>query len=436
MHFPTAVVMYPALTWYADHELRHAPTPAGLLDPARWAEIVVTYAKRWNGQRDGVVLLRAGGSLTVRERVAVTAVFLNQLEAQGWKSNPIGAETGWFTCRQPLHDGSTVMFGVLPWMDQARTSLFQLDAGADEMAFRLAEYQRLTGSVWRGTGGLSGTGLLRAMYPAQRQPRWRWDRIPSEVHGRSFELLGSHHHRAPVDEGPFVHIYDTRAMYLAGALVAELAWDVPEWRGPQEFDPARPGYWRVSIPDLHVACEKVTGERSYWPDGGVRWLSRLVRAQDNTPLVWVTTPVMRYLVERLGPIEIHDSLTADQSSRVMRGWAERLRDARAGADTDLIPAIKDTYSRTVGMLRRNGGRVYRPDWRDTIVDTAKVNLIRKVDRAGKGPLRWNVDAVWITSDQEIAPNLFGDTGNIGGLHDVGTMTLDDYHTRYQRELVK
>lgn len=415
----TAVVMFPAQTWYAGAQsVRPFPTPAGVLDPPRWSEIVRVYGERWNG-RNGVVMVAAGGGLTARERSRVTHEFLRGLGTVGWKSHPIGADTGWFTCHD---EQATIMFGVLPWVDQTRTTLFGLDMPANVIASRLAEYEMLTGGVWRGTGGLSGTGLLRAMYDVKHQPKWRWDKAPGEVHGRSFELLGAHNKRASTaDDGPFVHVYDTRAMYLAGASCAELAWDAPEQRGPQEFDPARPGYWRVSLSGLKALAG---------PDRE-SWLRLLVRAQVGGELVWVTTPVMQYLVEQLGPIEIHDSITADRRSRVMRGWAERLRDARAAAGDDLRPAIKDTYARTVGMLRRTGGRIHRPDWRDTIVDTSKVNLIRKVDKAGVSPLRWNVDAVWITTHSAQAENFFGDTGAIGGLHPIGSHTLDEYRAKYE-----
>lgn len=424
MHFPRTVVMFPQVTWYADTGgYRHKPTPAGLAAPGRWARIVTTYAAKWDGGRhDAVIVVNPRVPLTPAERARATAGFLEDLQAAGWRSNSIGAETGWFTCRHRTAPG-TIMFGVLPWFDQSRTTLFRLDDPADLIARRLAWYHTVLGVTWRGTGGLSGTTLLRSLH-VRRQPRWRWDRIPDDVHGRSFELLGAHHHRTPEDDdGGFVHVYDTRAMYLAAALVAELAWDAPQQRGAQEFDPKRPGYWRVRLDDLHRAPQSESWVRLFARDQG-----------DAAGLVWLTTPVMRYLTEALGPIEVHDSVTADQGSRIMRGWAERLRDARTAVEGDdaLTAPVKDTYARTIGMLRKTSGRVYRPDWRDTIVDLAKVNLLRKVSAAGVKPLRYNVDAVWVPSRHETAdPALFGDQGRIGGLRHVYTETIEAYRSKYE-----
>jgi hydrogenase maturation factor HypE len=78
------------------------------------------------------------------------------------------------------------------------------------------------------------------------------------------------------------------------------------------------------------------------------------------------------------------------------------------------------------MLRRPGGRIYRPDWRDTIVDLAKVNLLRKLDAMNVDPLHFQTDAIWVATDADVPQKLFPDRGNIGALRFEELMTMDEY----------
>lgn len=428
-----AAVCYPQVSWFAGlggARPQHRPTPAQAVAPASWARLVDMAGRRWFTRGgEGVLCVRSADDATDTQRRKLAAQLVEQLGALGWKTTDAGGATGWFTCHHPDPAAALVMFGVLPWVDQGRTPLFRLDDPAVAVAEALAGYQGLVGSIWRGTGGLSGTAAIRALHDGKRAggaPRWRWDNPPSDVVGRSFELIGGKHGR-PCDwwdGGPdwWVHQYDVRAMYLAAASVAELAWDPPEHTGPRQYDPERVGYWQVNRDELETRLNHSPGR-----------LSLLLRAQTAGSLAWVTTPVLEYLTGHMGGSpEIHDSWTAERRSRLLRGWAERLRDARQGAGPQWLPAVKDTYARTVGMMRKPGGRIYRPDWRDLIVDTAKVNLLRKVDAGGVEPLRWNVDSVWIPTD---SPNgrdsLYPDTGRIGALRYENTMTIDEYRAKYE-----
>jgi hypothetical protein len=77
--------------------------------------------------------------------------------------------------------------------------------------------------------------------------------------------------------------------------------------------------------------------------------------------------------------------------------------------------------------------VYRPDWRDTIVDLAKVNLLRKVAAAGVEPLRYQTDSVWISSDDPHGRRIFPDEGGIGALRWEETMLVDEYRKKHEDE---
>jgi hypothetical protein len=114
----------------------------------------------------------------------------------------------------------------------------------------------------------------------------------------------------------------------------------------------------------------------------------------------------------------------------MRAWAEQLRDALAHPGTTPIRgAIKDTYARTVGMFNRPTSRIYRPDWRDTIVDLAKINLLRKC--AMVSPLRYNIDSIWVATDYADGRNSpFIDNNNMGALRYEKTMLMTEYLDTY------
>lgn len=425
-----AVVIRPGLSWFAPagEAAFFNQTPEWV--SAQWSRIVVIASQRWfRGQDDGVVLLQVPGIPVAegRDRAAAAARFRADLRALGWKVSDGGDKTGWYSCFQ--EGAPTIHFGVGPWIRQDRTSLFDLADHAQTIAVRLAAYESLTGTPWRGTAGLSGCASIRQFHESKAGggvPMWRWDKAPGEIIGCSFELRPTHHRRPPTEAeltggglgGGFVHQYDVRAMYLAAAMNVTVSWSAPERRGPQEFDPQRAGYWQV--------------QRSSLGDDPLELLTRSYAFPD--PLVWVTTPVVAYAIECGQPVpEVFDSLTGARQSRVLRGWAERMRNAREHAGTAILPAIKDTYARTVGMLARPGGRIYRPDWRDSIVDLARINLLRKVRNSGVNPLRYNVDAIWVWSeysDGSTGPIL--DTGRIGGLRyePDKTLTMDAYLERF------
>ncbi len=400
-----ALVVYPNLSWTADRagNLWHAPTAEWQTD---WVQLVETAAKRFREQ--GVIVVRHRDSSTLGERVTDLKA---RLHTGGWKVHGTTRRTGWFTL---LKRGEPAMsFGILDFMDASRQqALFDVHGPADRIARALGAYHGATGTRWCGTGGMSGCNLVRTM-PRNDPPRWHWKGASRcEAVGCSMELLKDWpSHNLPDDW--HVQHWDTRGGYLAAAGVAMIGYGCPEPRGAQQFDPDQPGYWKIdtrTLPDPAGILHRAPG-----PDG----------------TTWTTTPVLRYVTEDLGeaPPAVVDSFTCLRGGRILRSWAEQLTRARFEHPA-VEAAVKDTYSRTVGMFASDGGRIHRPDWRDIIVDTSRVNLLRKT--RGRGQiLRYRTDGVWMATPFT-DPRPWTDTGRIGQLRHEATMTMTEYRDRYER----
>jgi hypothetical protein len=97
----------------------------------------------------------------------------------------------------------------------------------------------------------------------------------------------------------------------------------------------------------------------------------------------------------------------------------------------LIGALKEAYRQAHGLMNREGGRCYRPDWYSAIVGQSRANLWRKMFTAwhqhGRKPLRVDVDNVWYASDSPdpvtaAPPNFKVPEGahKLGAFHHRGT----------------
>lgn len=425
-----AVVVRPQVTWFARvgaPQPQSRPTIDWALEDL--ARLVHHAATRWFAREGTIVVQPLAGDGYLK---AVLRQLHQDAKADGWTASERGDETGWYTMNHPDPGRALVHLGVGPLIRQSRTSAFNLADPADIAAARLAEYERLTGAAWRGTAGMSGCAAIRAFQEKKKgAPLWRWDTAPPAIIGSSFELRGGTANRVPTAadlERKYVHHFDVRGMYLAAANTAEVGWSAPRSEGPQEFDPRRSGYWKV--------------RRDQLPADAVRYA---VKEGDSATL-WTTTPVMVWLAELGIRPEVMDSVVSERTGRYLKPWAEKLTAALYDptARTDTLGAVKDTYARTVGMLGRPGGRIYRPDWRDHVIDRARVNLLRKVRRAGVDPLRYNVDSIWVATD-ETAEELGARLGayqndpmrwdlGIGKMRHESTMTPAEYVERYERAL--
>lgn len=425
----SVVVVRPQVTWFARAGRKSEFHPTVDWARTNLPRVVMAAGAIWfPAGGEGVVLWQCREAVDTRRMV-------DTLRGHGCKVSDAGHETGWFTVRR---DGcATVHLGISSMISQMRTTIIRLNGEAKRCAERLAQYADLTGAAWRGTAGMSGCAGIRATHETKvegAQPLWRWDDARAAKAIRcSWELRGSRHNRAmttPEIAAEHVHQFDVRAMYCAAAGVAMCGWSAPEPRGPQEFDPGRPGYWQVRYAEVAEAPRE------------------LVKPTDG--MVWLTTPVMAYLVEiGITTPEVHDSWTAQRGGRYLKPWAERLTAALRQVPEQADPsepgvkrALKDTYKRTVGMMAREGGRIFRPDWRDEVVDRARVNLLRKTARCGYTPLRYNVDAVWIVTDHDartvgralgVEYNAAGaEVWQVGKFRHIESTTPTAYLERYER----
>jgi hypothetical protein len=363
----------------------------------------------------------------------------------GWRSpwtDGRAAETGWITWTHEV-SGKKIHMGILNLMDQSRTPLFALDASAGAIAARVIEYHRVTGALWRMTAGVSGCVGIRANV-AERvrrdneqalrtgigtvisEPHWRWDAAPDSLHGLGHmtwmrELVPAERHGS-------VYLFDIRAQFLAAMAAARIGWGKPSHTSQPVFDPERAGYWRIPASTLagHSARPPLVDPKKI----------------DKWGSTWVTTPAMVYfdsLGIRPAPSE---SWTTATSSQILKPWATRLRSvldytatADINADPRFIPAaaLKRTYTETIGMFTVTGGSIYRPDWRDTIIDLARVNMMRKLDRArqvlGVWPVKIYHDAVYYPGaedDRDAIASAIGVNINIGKFKYQDTMSALEY----------
>lgn len=341
----------------------------------------------------------------------------------GWITPDVerSIQTGWSSwvrtnTRHPLQ----IHLGVIPLLDPSRTPLFRLTDAAQRIAMNLTAYRAATGSPWRATAGVSGCSTIRRIaadsaairvQTATRrgnpvrlsEPRWRWDDQPSILSAAGD--LRYARRMAPAERHGFVHQLDVRAQYLAAAGVVGVGYGIPRRVDTVQFDPAVAGYWDVRGDVL--------------PNAMRPWAVDTRRGVMDS--VVLTTPVMAYLLDHGISPEVIQAWVPATSSRILRPWVERLVDGKSAvlgsAHPDVVKAWKRTYTETIGMMAAEGGSICRADWRDMIIDMARVNLLRKLDRVhkltGSWPIKIYVDSIWIYSEDEYpAPEVMRALGAI------------------------
>lgn len=270
------------------------------------------------------------------------------------------------------NEAAVVHVGFMPDVAQNPGPLLKGASSPKDIAERLGRYHMLTGVPWRYTAGVSGCVGVRARYTDPRpgrQPLWV-SQGPKGITGAG-PLIWRGQTPAEGSDGLVVS-YDVNAQYLAAMKIARLAWGELQNTGPCAFDPSWPGYWELSIDDIPIVLL----------DGKLR--PPVVRAERaHKRGLWVSTPVAKYLSDLVGTIDVLDSWTCSNGETIGRTFAERLIAARQGnfgpmGSAEL--AVKRTYAETVGMMGRPGGSLFRPDWASTIMDTARVNLLRRLDK--------------------------------------------------------
>jgi hypothetical protein len=255
--------------------------------------------------------------------------------------------------------------------------LVERDTDPGTLAILLDRFTALTGHSWRGTPATTAHAGIRLAWPnSGQQPRWN---EPKKGPGRGVGALSWSRKLTDRErEWSFLHTFDASGAYLGAMANADLAWSELQQTGARAFDRRLPGYWLIRF-DVD------------WPDDGRPPLVDDRQLVDGA--VWVTTPYAELLGELGSSLDVLDSWTGAargghgpaRGHRVLRGWAEAVRDARNALGAVSAPlrpavavAVKRLYKDAIGGMQRPGMRVSRPDWAHTVIDLWRATLIRRV----------------------------------------------------------
>ncbi|MBV8346516.1 MAG: hypothetical protein JOZ49_02960 [Mycolicibacterium sp.] len=196
----------------------------------------------------------------------------------------------------------------------------------------------------------------------------------------------------------YVHAYDRGGSYVAGIAGLELPIGDPVHH-PEgaPFDAKTPGYWLIDVPD-----------QADW-----RFPHPLnPRGLQFTGPKWVCTPTLERAMALGYQPQILEAWIWPQHGRVLLGWYERFRDARAALDSDDPDAqaarnqSKIIYTHGIGIIGSDqhlkGKTGYSPERRLHVLSKAKANIIYRItqigDRSGQWPLAVATDTILYGSD--------------------------------------
>lgn len=274
-----------------------------------------------------------------------------------------------------------------------------------ELCRRLDGWTDLVGSPYHGIPGVAGTAALRDIVAAgkARAPLWlpentQGRQVPDRVHAAALERDYTTSWKPPtVPAGPTITL-DVNRAYLAAALGAVVARDrltprTTTYPGTSR-DTTRAGYYLIDADPW---------QEPRMPDP----LGYIAGNRPQTRLRWVTAPTLDlidelHLAGQHGGYTITEEYTAP-GYRILRPWAERIRDALAATnDPATVATLKAAYRETIGLLGRPGGRIHRPDWQSTIIALSRSVMWRKLYALAIATDRWplavNVDAVTLPGD--------------------------------------
>lgn len=328
-------------------------------------------------------------------------------DVEGWEHGPIntwityrrGAERvhvcllSWAIADAPEHPLFADLLDDIPLPDETlRRGLW-----AKRVMDRLADWQRRFGLPYYGKPGIAGTAYLRTLLekplPGKRVPLWHYvapvTAQERELTWRAPEGALSRHRGKTGDDLDPVQV-DARRAYLAAAVCAEVSRDRLVKTGPRPFDRALSGWWLIDADPWRFTHSL--------PDP-------LMRVSDLRKPVWVTTPTLSLWEELSRPriseygsgYVVRDSYTAP-GARLFREWGTRINRGFEDAPSVLQDTLKATYRQTIGLLNREGGLIYRPDWHYTIIAQNRCTLWRKLwyaamaEKPSRFPYRIDTDA--------------------------------------------
>lgn len=297
-------------------------------------------------------------------------------------------------------------------------------------ALRLDGWRLRTGTPWVGTPGTSGVAVLRSLWDRRAggapAPTWmidpacgsqsaEWDQ-PNELDHTARDWSS-----APERGALWVHEYDANAAYLAAAGVVPVAQWRLHARRPQDCrrpdGQLLPGLYLVELAPWHA-----------------RPLPHPAGPAANLGGPVVLSHITLGLLDRLetagvyGGYRIIAGNVCDKSTRLFRKWSETLRDMIYSPDRDDVSvacgkAAKAAYREAIGLMGRQEGRIYRPDWRAAIIAQARVTIWWRAWQIGTDTGRWptaiHVDALRYASDygdpiRAVPPHLPMRAARLGG----------------------
>lgn len=335
---------------------------------------------------------------------APNALALSPARARGWNVSKLGPWMSFYSDNQAW---PRISVACMPWLRSNVGPLWREDMTAMEFARGLADYHEVLGTRFYATPGVTGLEVMRHRTRLSEEPYW----APQDFYAAGKVPKATRHaeddYRAwvsPVDGergGAYEHAYDAVSQYLAAAGSVYLPVGELHYATGGEFDKHRGGYWQIEMPawNLPYLPHPAGNHHAGW-------------AGETGPLVWVTSPTMELLEELaefgvLARPQVISSWTAS-SLRVLRSWQEQVREALIRSQgeqygPEVRRAVKATYTEAIGLMGREGGRVFRPDWRHALIAQARCNLFRKmfriVQEEHRFPVRIKVDAVTYSSDE-------------------------------------
>lgn len=344
------------------------------------------------------------------------------LRKAGWWIMPATLST-WTVCRR---DGLEISLGLAnAHKPGIHDGLYPVGAGRHqdgpptidraEVLRRLDMYHRYTGRPWHGTPALSAMAQVVAAARNRTNVVWR-SRGPSIAADAGHALTWRAPDPTAQPAWPHTHTWDGTKAYLGAASMAQVAAQQLTRRvGPQMFDKALAGWWRIDTPNAVIAAVRA----------GRPAPARIGR--DGT--ITATTALIGYIEQTYGTVDVIESWTAP-ASRLFRPWAEHLRDvitvATSRGDVPLVQALKATYRTLVGGMSRKGMPIERPDWTAAIIDQWRATLLRRIDRVeaetGLYPIRIQTDSLTYVTDrpETISAVLVGPAGRPGAMRYTGS----------------
>lgn len=291
----------------------------------------------------------------------------------------------WFHVKHAAISGPGVWFALAEFIDLDYAPIFGGNRKAVTAA--LAEWDRITGSVYRGAAGEAGNALLKQQRYGRRkmEPQWWANRAgdgPDEMPGELPYLR--HQWRTGRELPDTIHGHDRVRAYLSAMTCTKVAAAKLVRDKRTVFDAKRSGWWLVNRGrwEFEAVMPDPAGYNAVGPGG------------EDGP-VWLTSPTVARLEElaREGfyTYEILDSWTAPATD-VLIGYGTTLRehwDATKSIEAPDVKALvrasmKATYRQGHGFWRSSQSEVQRRDWAGALVAQSRANLHRAMWKLWRG----------------------------------------------------